>query len=108
MGGRPKDKAIGSHGSWFAKIRDESLPCLHRHWVHGLDYCDPHCVVGDPKWDEYVAALKSTKKAILTTDHVEDGPFRRTGYVAVFAIDDVSVEGSNLRLRLVDRLADLE
>jgi hypothetical protein len=75
-----------------------------------MNYHDPNCIAGESKWDEYVAAIRSGRKVILTTDNViGEGPsFQRSGYVGVFTVDDISLDGRNLRLRLVDRLIDLE
>jgi hypothetical protein len=68
--------------------------------------------VGEKQWDEYVAAIRSSRKVVLTTDKIvgvigEDGAFQRSGYVAVWTVDDISVVGRDLRLRLVNRLVDL-
>jgi hypothetical protein len=110
MSSRPKEKAVGSHGSWFARVRQESLPCIHKYWLKGMQYHDPNCVLGEKQWDEYVAAIREIKKVILTTDDiVGDRPnFQRTGYVTIFTVDEVTLEGRDLKLRLVDRLIDLE
>lgn len=60
-------------------------------------------------------AIIDGRQVILTTDNEErdhDGEiiaFERTGYIAVFEVDDVTYSTSDgLRLRLTKRLYDLE
>ena len=103
-------KAIGKHGSWFATIDGEQLPCVHQHWFSSsLEYEDPGVEVGNPVWDEFIQELKRTGKAILTSDNPApgSGSFKRTGYIAVWSIEDVRVEEGKLRFRFVDRLEGL-
>lgn len=105
------EKAKGHRGSWFATVKGEKLPCIHRHWLTGLEYADPG-YEDTPKFAELVTALKDKGKAVLTNDeylgdHAENHAFRRTGYIAVFAISDVTVGDGHLKLRLTERLEDL-
>jgi hypothetical protein len=107
-----KAKVVGQHGSWFAKINGTSYPCVHRHWVkYGkpMIYSDP---VRDPKdrhWPEFLEALRSQKKVILTQDDTPDEGtnFTRTGYIALYAIEDVVMD-TTLRFRFVERLTECE
>jgi hypothetical protein len=106
-------KATGERGSWFATVDGERLPCVHRHWWKNGRYCDPHVQVGEKKWDEFIAALISGKKAILTNDEPWNGsgPFiRRSGkeaYIALWDIEDVRVEDGKLTFRFARRVVDL-
>jgi hypothetical protein len=109
-------EAKGSRGSWFATLPDgTALPCVHRHWRKGMEYDDPFTVPGDPVWDEFIAAIDRERRVILTDDEVlaeatEQTPpdFRRSGYIAVFAVEDVRVEGRHLRFRFAKRLQELK
>lgn len=115
----PKKKATGRQGWWFAQVDDVALPCLHKSWLKGLSYHDPfkrHEGKGlEKKIKEAVDAIIDGRQVILTTDNEErdhDGEiiaFERTGYIAVFEVDDVTYSTSDgLRLRLTKRLYDLE
>jgi hypothetical protein len=72
-------------------------------------YRDPEACPGERKWDEYIAALRTQKRAILTNDTVsESGTFHRTGYIALFTIDDIAVTVNGLEFEFKDRIADWE
>ena len=108
-------KAIGERGSWFATVNGERLPCVHKHWIKFTHHCDPGYVEGERQWDELFAAIMEGKKIIVTKDDVESRPdrksgagFTRTGYVAVFAVDNVTADESGLRFDLKNRLCDLQ
>jgi len=106
----PTYKAEGQRGSWFAVVNGESLPCVHEHWYRKGSYHDPNAYRENPaKWDGLISALRSTKRAILTKDNVVDElkSFERIGYIAVFEIDEISLDGFDLRFRFVKRLANL-
>ena len=109
----PKRKAIGQRGSWFAEVNEEPLPCVHDYWTRkrpdGLYYNDPNCDADASKWKEFIGALKEKGKVILTQDKaINDGlGFERQGYIAVFSIEDVAVDGRNLTFRFVERLINL-
>jgi hypothetical protein len=51
-------------------------------------------------------------RVILTTDKINtaksrgEGFFERTGYVAVYAIDDFRVDDEGMRFRFTDRIAN--
>jgi hypothetical protein len=108
-----RKKATGQRGSWFAVIDGERLPCVHKHWWKNGRYRDPNARPGERKWDEFIAALQTGKRAILTNDEPwsGEGPFvRKSGkeaYIAVWDIDDVRVDGSELTFRFASRVADL-
>ncbi len=105
-------KATGSRGSWFATVDGESLPCVHKHWWKNGRYHDPHACLGQPKWDEFIAALKAGKKAVLTNDDLlPSGGFKRKSgqeaYIGVFEIDEIEVNGTDLMFRFVRRIDEL-
>jgi hypothetical protein len=108
-------KAIGSRGSWFAKVDGESLPCVHEYWWVKRDQSrryNDHLLQSSPQNDAFVAAIKDTRRVILTSDkpHSVDNPapFERTGYIAVWAVDDVEFDDNGLRFRFVDRVCSLK
>jgi hypothetical protein len=108
-----KLKVNGKRGSWFAEINGVSYPCVHRFWVvqHGksMTYSDPMPNPEDRHWPDFIAALQSQKKAILTEDESFDSGkgFNRTGYIALYEIDEI-VKGTSLRFRFVKRLAECQ
>lgn len=103
-------KAVGQRGSWFATVDRDRLPCVHAHWFQGGWYNDPGARPGEGKWDEFIEAIRNTKKVILTNDSVstDETAFERTRYIAVFSVDDVSVDDGALRFRFVERLHSLK
>jgi len=109
---RKRRKAVGERGSWFARIGGASYPCVYEHyWIPGNPprYRDPEIVQGDRKSDEYIAALKEIKQAILTADTVtEGGSFQRTGYIAQYGIDNITVTGRGLEFDFTRRIEELE
>lgn len=106
-----KRKPIGKRGSWFATVGGELLPCVHQHWFQpGPKYEDPGVEVGNPIWDEFIEELKKTGKVIVTSDDPAPGTgaFRRTGYIAIWSIDNVRVEEGCLRFCFIERLEELQ
>ncbi len=107
-------KATGRRGDWFASVNSESLPCVHQHWSHKGHYHDPHVEPGTYPWPAFLHAIASGKRVILTSDNVTLGAhgipygFERTGYIALFTIEDIEIGASDLKFRFAQRLADLE
>ena len=104
-----KSKAHGQRGSWFAKAEGETLPCVHAHWWKGQRYHDIHARPGDSRFAELLQGIKATGRVVLTTDAASDDArhFKRTGYIAVYAVEDVSLDDEGLRFRFTHRLIDL-
>lgn len=111
----PGFKPIGHSGSWFAKWQGASYPCVHNHWHRGEWYEDPGVEPAiHPKWNAFLAAIQNQKKVIETTDKVPDdwryGRWRRSGYVALWEIDDFQLQSTtdsgrfHLRFRFTRRL----
>lgn len=102
-------RAVGSRGSWFASIDGEAFPCIHTYWYKAGQYDDPHYVAGDSKWEELVEAIRSKGQVILTKDEaIDDGMgFNRTGYVGLFEVGEVAIEGTHLRFPLTRRIESL-
>lgn len=103
-------RAIGARGSWFGTIDGVSYPCVHEYWYKAGRYDDPHAQPGQGQWDELIAAINAQHEVILTKDTTTtDGlDFSRTGYIGLFEVDRVEVEGSHLRFRMVRRLESLQ
>jgi hypothetical protein len=107
-------KATGTRGSWFATVSTgESLPCVHSRWLRrGGLYHDPNAAPGTPKFDEHFEAIRKLGRVILTRSDIVDPvlgfDFTRTEYVAIFAVSDANVSGTDLTFRLGDRLAELK
>jgi len=106
-------KVRGQRGSWFASAGGELLPCVHAHWFKDEWYADPGAHPGHPghpghpQWDEFIAAIKASKKVILTADNVDEaGNFERTGYIGIFSVNDVAVSDGILTFKFVERLED--
>jgi hypothetical protein len=107
-------KAVGERGSWFATVGDERLPCVHAHWVKGTRHSDPGFLEGEGQWPALTSAIRDGKRVILTKDEPLDAPgkksgvaFNRTGYIAVFEIDNVETNDAGLHFDLVRRVEDL-
>lgn len=104
-------KATGQRGSWFAEVGGEQLPCVHQYWSRSGKYDDPYVSENTPPWPEFLHAISTGKKVILTKD-IDQGdgklPFKREGYIAVFEVENVKIEDGHLRFAFSKRLADLE
>lgn len=108
---RPRYKARGQIGSWFADVNGEQLACCHKHWLRGFSYHDPFIFPHLSQTARFVEALMTQRKVVLTKDEVLPGSppgFNRQGYLTLCAIDDVKWEGSDLRFTVINVLADLE
>lgn len=112
-------KAFGQRGSWFATVDGDRLPCVHQYWVKGLLHHDRfrrhdgRDGEGE-KIRELVDAIQAGKRVVLTSDEPqldaagEVRGFKRTGYIAVYRVEDVTYSASEgLRFRLAERLKDL-
>ena len=97
-----KDKT--QRGPWFVRIGGEMLPCAHERWFSTREhtYHDPFAEPGRREWDEWVAALKEKRRAVMTRGNGTDA--EPTRYLGVYAIDAIEVTESDLRFRLVKRL----
>jgi hypothetical protein len=72
-------------------------------------YSDPYYDQTDPKWLVFVDAIATHGKVILTRGQTAGGTrtIDRTGYVAVFAVSDLTTDDGHLRFRFVKRLEEL-
>ena len=65
-----------------------------------------------PQSDELVASIKDAKRVILTHSIPSPGQnsilFKRDGYIALYAVDDVEFDDEGLRFRFTERLCDLK
>lgn len=103
-------KPTGTQGSWFATWKGVAYPCVHRHWAKPWpNYDDPN-VDDRPQWPEFLRALQTGKKALLTKSDIPEGEtgsgWRRSGYVAIYAIDDVEVRDGHLTFQFSERLVN--
>jgi hypothetical protein len=105
-----RSKFKGQHGSWFATNKQgERLPCVHKHWTGKWpEYYDPGIKPGkSKKHDEFIAAIKSCKRVILTDSAVAEGEgsrtFDRVDYIGEYTIDNVIADKRGLRFRFVER-----
>lgn len=101
----PRKRAVGQQGSWFATVDGEALPCVHKRFLSGLDYHDP--VEGEPLPEGYVKAIGKGTVILTKSRKIEDGKFERSGYVAIYRIDDFDSSDGQVRFRLVERIANL-
>ena len=106
----PRYKAIGERGSWFAKVSGERLPCVHQYWIKGTRHEAIRTVQNGAKDKALVEEIQRLKKVVVTSDDVIDEGcgFKRTGYIAVFAVENVDGRRGSLTFDLVERLADLK
>ncbi|TPI49936.1 hypothetical protein FJW05_02395 [Mesorhizobium sp. B2-9-1] len=111
-------KAKGHRGSWFATVDGEDLPCVHKYWVKGLlhhDRFQRHGYANSLQILELVQAVRNGQRVILTDDKpLFDAAgnligFERKGYIAVYAVDDVTYSPEEgLKFQLVERIRNLE
>jgi hypothetical protein len=95
-------------------VDGERLPCVHAHWVSGKVHLDPNYDPADPKFLELAESIEAGQKVILTRDTVVENDhkrsgigFVRTGYIAVFRVEDVIANDNGLRFELTERMCDL-
>lgn len=105
-------KVKGKRGSWFAGVDGETLPCVHEEWYEWNAgkpyYLDKGVKLGDRQWDEFINGIKNSKRVILTKDKwTENGSFERLGYIAVWDIDNITVENNELRFDFAKRIKDV-
>ena len=108
-------KATGSRGSWFATVDGELLPCVHEYWWVKRDKTrryDDRLLTSSRQSGELVAAIKEKRRVILTKDKPyspeNPAPFTRTGYIALWTVEDIEFDENGLRFRFVDRECELE
>ena len=112
-------KFVGAQGSWNALAvyddgAQETLACVHKHYLQNTDYEDFWTLDLRqlPKFAEHIDLIRERNRVILTTDDVDPsklpgrGFFKRTGYVAVYAIGDFVLDETSMRFRLVQRIAN--
>ncbi len=105
----PLRKATGERGSWFATVGGDRLPCVHKYFFRNGRYQAPRAWHSDPKHIELVDAIRTLGRVILTDDKVTgDGEgFERTGYIAVWEVDDIEWQNDVLTFRFLRRIEDL-
>ena len=104
----------GTQGSWLAKVDNTLLPCVHNFWCSGAGnsmlYND-RLLKPSPANEKFVAEIKEAKRVILTRSipYSESNPipFKREGYIALFAIGNVEFDDDGLRFLFIKRLCEL-
>jgi hypothetical protein len=105
----------GRPGDWNAKVVDwaETLPCVHwAWWTKGARYHDPNPATANYWFADHVALMRAKKRVILAPHEVNQdnprrgGSFKHSGYIAIFEIDDITLDERGLRFRFVRRLAN--
>jgi hypothetical protein len=100
-------KALGSRGSWFARVDDEELPCVWTRWLSegAKHYLDPGAKSDETKWVRYAEAIKRLRRVILIQQLIgRDGTWHREAYIGIFRVENVEFAGNRLEFDLVDRL----
>jgi hypothetical protein len=115
----------GTQGSWdvevaYADGSKETLPTAHKHFWK-VDHGGPYYERGptdvswanfsqNPKFAPHLALLNEKWRVVLTTDEIDEaaGLFKRTGYVGVFDIAEVSVGENGLFFRFLRRLPQMQ
>lgn len=107
----PTVVAKGQRGSWEADVESFGvLPCVHAGWSSGRSYGEPDTAVGQgtqqrQRWSEKIA---DGKIVVMTTDaNFETADSTRTGYVAVFRVNNVVIDQRGLvTFDFIERLAN--
>ncbi len=98
--------------------RKEVLAGVHQHFwksdTSGSYYDDPWTpdLRKSAKFAKHVELMRSKGRVILTTDKIDEsknrgeGFFERTGYIAVYKIDNLIIDDKGMRFRFADRIAN--
>lgn len=117
MSNLPKAICKGQQGDSLVDVtingRTEKLPSAHKYFMHGLNYNRPDVgwlsIPGKgPRW---LDAITRSTRVVLTDDEItlrSGRPIRakRTGYIAIYAIDDLKIDSDGIHFRFVERIAD--
>ncbi len=110
-----KKRAVGSHGSWFAVVDGESLPCVHEcWWESGATRYNDKFLEQTQQARDLVNAIEDKKRVILTKDKTVFDPdgkpvgIERIGYIAIYSVDEVVFDSAGLRFKFLKRLVNLE
>lgn len=106
----PSFKATGAQRSWFAEVKGERLPCVHKQWRQGFQYRDSTVRSNDPQWREFFASIADGKQVIETSSAMPegvDGPWKRDGYVGLFRVENVTFDGTTFEFAYAERIANL-
>ena len=107
-----KKKAVGNQGNWFAKVGEDSFPCVWDFWAvtkNGKLYYNDTGIYNAPKVDHYVEALRNKKTAILRKRKLgDDAIWESAGYIAMYEIDEIEYDQEGLRFRFVNRIQELK
>jgi len=112
----PRYKATGQRGQWSARVEGVTYPCVHNFWVNypvnrhePMMYDDPGCNPDRPKWRKFIALLQTTQRAVLSQDKVtgKGVAFQRTGYLALYEIENLEFGLGFLRFRFSSTIAEL-
>jgi hypothetical protein len=109
----PTVRAVGSRGDWTATIPEWGVVygVSHFQFCKGkgaplpLSYRE---VCDDRRMPDHAQRLAKDGRVILSTDEpTENGGFRRTGYVAIYAITNVAYNDSTYELTFdcIEKLA---
>lgn len=102
-------KAVGYPGSWFAKVGDELLPCVHAERFAENIYTEPYVKAGKGKWPKFLTAIRDGRRVVVTKNIMKNGePLRRAGYDGVYRVEDFSLNGSIMTFRRTDLLQTLK
>jgi hypothetical protein len=98
----------GRPGDWMAYDHQEQtdLPCVWKTCMKAKTYRDEGFDVARAKDRNYIDAIRTSKRVILTKMKPErvNGHPSRDGYVGLFQVDNVVFEDGNLSFDFVARL----
>lgn len=102
-------RAVGT--SSFAIVEGEALPCVSKYWRRDAEYNETE-LSRSPETEQFVEAIRNIRKVVLTADKAMPREGRatrlvRTGYIAVYAVDDIEFDDAGLRFRFTDRVCSL-
>jgi hypothetical protein len=111
--------AKGSQGTWHAEVKwndgtTERLACVHQHFSKAGHYYDPLSpefydtpADEDPRFAEWLDLIRAKGRVIMTkSELVRGGGYshaRRTGYIGVFDVTDITRDANGLHFRFVRR-----
>jgi hypothetical protein len=115
---RPIALCKGRQRDWLVDVtidgRTERLPTAHKHFMRGLTYQRADAAwLALAKGQRWLDALRGKQRVVLTDDEVgaRNDPVRpvriaRKGYIAVFAVNEIAIDDTGIRFRLMDRIAE--
>lgn len=91
-----REKPVGRNGSWYARLGDETIPCIHEDRLDGDQYHDNTLTPGQSRTRDAFVASIGVGLPVLVTRRKTNG--RRDGYVSLRKVSSIAFDANGLRL----------